>query len=894
MQLAATMIDAGQIDYALIVNGEGAGTRQENTLDRLQPTATVADVFAQFATLTLGLRRRGDGAGPRRPAPRGPPVRRRRRPGRHRAPRAVRRRPRADAHRHQGPAARPGWLSPRPAWKDAQADFDWADMRPLHRPPGLQVHTEALCQALGHRPDRVPLTFPTRGNIGPARDPVHPGQQPGHAPAPATGCCCWASARGSTPRRRDRLVSLPPRRICRGLGAPGLVPEVTAAGLDGGRAHVARARLARRAARGHAEPVGTLLCVHGNPTWSYLWRRFVARPPAGLAGGRRRPARHGVLRAHRAPRTLAQRIDDLGTADRRARRHRTGPVVHGRPRLGRPGLAGLGAAPPRPAARRRADQHRRPPAGRRQRAAADPARPACPAAAGDHRRGPGRSSAAASACPSPPCRRRCATRSRALRARPAGGGAIERLRRRHPARARRPQRAPAGRDRRRPDGARRRAGAAALGPARPGLLRPLPARPAGGCRTPTCTATRAPPPGHRGRAASPPTSRRWVCSRPAGRPGRCAGAAPDVPTVPDAGRPLWAGLAERAADPATSGPPAVIELGPAGVTAASPSPSWTTGSRTSPPGSTAIGVRPRRPRRPARPARRRPDRRALRLWRAGCVAVVADAGLGLRGMRTALRGAGPAYVIGTAGPGRRQAHGHRCAAISVGPVAAQPGVGSGVRAAPGGHRGAGRRVAPPEPPGRGEAAVVVHLGRHRPGQGRGLPAPAAPGPARAARRPVLDHRRRPARGRLRAVRALRAGAGDPVGGPRHGPHRPAHPDRRARWPTPPPRRRDAGLRLARGAAQRRRDRRRRRPRGRAALARVRLLLSAGAPVPAETLHAMRAAAAAAEAHTPYGMTEVLPVADIDLAGLDDAGAGNGVCVGRPLPGVEVELGAAGR
>ena len=27
---------------------------------------------------------------------------------------------------------------------------------------------------------------------------------------------------------------------------------------------------------------GTMLCVHGNPTWSYLWRRFLgAAPPAG-------------------------------------------------------------------------------------------------------------------------------------------------------------------------------------------------------------------------------------------------------------------------------------------------------------------------------------------------------------------------------------------------------------------------------------------------------------------------------------------------------------------------------------------------------------------------------------------------------------------------------------
>ena len=29
------------------------------------------------------------------------------------------------------------------------------------------------------------------------------------------------------------------------------------------------------------EPVGTLLCVHGNPTWSYLWRRMVAAAPPG-------------------------------------------------------------------------------------------------------------------------------------------------------------------------------------------------------------------------------------------------------------------------------------------------------------------------------------------------------------------------------------------------------------------------------------------------------------------------------------------------------------------------------------------------------------------------------------------------------------------------------------
>ena len=49
----------------------------------------------------------------------------------------------------------------------------------------------------------------------------------------------------------------------------------------------------------------------------------------------------------------------------------------------------------------------------------------------------------------------------------------------------------------------------------------------------------------------------------------------------------------------------------------------------------------------------------------------------------------------------------------------------------------------------------------------------------------------------------------------------------------------------------------------------------------------------AELHTPYGMTEALPVADISLAEIEEAGAGNGVCVGRPLPGVEVAAEPAG-
>lgn len=76
---------------------------------------------------------------------------------------------------------------------------------------------------------------------------------------------------------------------------------------------------------------------------------------------------------------------------------------------------------------------------------------------------------------------------------------------------------------------------------------------------------------------------------------------------------------------------------------------------------------------------------------------------------------------------------------------------------------------------------------------------------------------------------------------------------------------------------------------RAALARIRLVLSAGAPVSLSLLRDLQQVLPAAELHTPYGMTEVLPVTDIALPELEKAGAGNGVCVGRALPGVRLGI-----
>jgi acyl-coenzyme A synthetase/AMP-(fatty) acid ligase/pimeloyl-ACP methyl ester carboxylesterase len=73
------------------------------------------------------------------------------------------------------------------------------------------------------------------------------------------------------------------------------------------------------------------------------------------------------------------------------------------------------------------------------------------------------------------------------------------------------------------------------------------------------------------------------------------------------------------------------------------------------------------------------------------------------------------------------------------------------------------------------------------------------------------------------------------------------------------------------------------------LARIRLVLSAGAPVSVPLLRRLHEVLPYAELHTPYGMTEALPLTDISLPELEEAGSGNGVCVGRPLRGVQIRI-----
>jgi acyl-coenzyme A synthetase/AMP-(fatty) acid ligase/pimeloyl-ACP methyl ester carboxylesterase len=72
---------------------------------------------------------------------------------------------------------------------------------------------------------------------------------------------------------------------------------------------------------------------------------------------------------------------------------------------------------------------------------------------------------------------------------------------------------------------------------------------------------------------------------------------------------------------------------------------------------------------------------------------------------------------------------------------------------------------------------------------------------------------------------------------------------------------------------------------------LRLVMGAGAPVDAAILHGVQRLIPAAEVRTPYGMTEVLPVCDVTIGDIDAAGPGPGVLVGSPLPGVELRISA---
>ena len=168
MQLAASMIDSGQIDYAVIVNGESSRHTQEVTIERLAgPDATAEDVMSQFATLTLGSGAAAMVLGRADVHPEG-----------HRIVGGV---TRAGTEHHNLCVGDLEWMRTdtrglleagialaSDTWNDAKAEFEWSNMDRYVAHQISQVHTKAMCKALDIPADRLPLTFPTRGNMGPA------------------------------------------------------------------------------------------------------------------------------------------------------------------------------------------------------------------------------------------------------------------------------------------------------------------------------------------------------------------------------------------------------------------------------------------------------------------------------------------------------------------------------------------------------------------------------------------------------------------------------------------------------------------------------------------------------------------------------------------------------
>jgi 3-oxoacyl-[acyl-carrier-protein] synthase-3 len=171
MQIAGTMIDAGQIEYALIVDGEGSRHTQQATLDRLAADdATIPDLFAEFASLTLGsgaaamvLGRHSDN------------------PGSHRVLGGI---SQADTSHHKicvgtldqmrtdtKALLDAGLQLAKQAWNDVE-DRGWRNMDRYIIHQVSQVHTSMMCDVLGIDPTKAPLTFPTLGNVGPASVPI--------------------------------------------------------------------------------------------------------------------------------------------------------------------------------------------------------------------------------------------------------------------------------------------------------------------------------------------------------------------------------------------------------------------------------------------------------------------------------------------------------------------------------------------------------------------------------------------------------------------------------------------------------------------------------------------------------------------------------------------------
>jgi 3-oxoacyl-[acyl-carrier-protein] synthase-3 len=169
--LASQLIDAGQVRYVLIVDGEGSRYTQEETIRRLQMLGTTAeDIFAEFASLTLGSGAVAAVLGPANE-------------GGHRIVGGV---SRAATEHHElcigtlermttdtrgllenGIALASDCFTESEQHDRWVSDIDWYILHQVSK-----VHTEGVCAHLGIDVAKVPVSYPTLGNVGPAAIPL--------------------------------------------------------------------------------------------------------------------------------------------------------------------------------------------------------------------------------------------------------------------------------------------------------------------------------------------------------------------------------------------------------------------------------------------------------------------------------------------------------------------------------------------------------------------------------------------------------------------------------------------------------------------------------------------------------------------------------------------------